>query len=579
MRKIIATFLLMFSGMAAWAQKGTPDPNFYIYLCFGQSNMEGQATPEAVDKTVDERFQMLAAVDFSDPKRTKGQWYAATPPLVRQWTKIGMADYFGRTMVAALSKNVRVGVVDVAIGGVDIKGFMQEEVEAYLQTAESWMKSAFQDYGNDPYQRLVDMGKIALQAGVIKGILLHQGETNNGQITWLQQVKTVYERLLKDLNLKAEEVPLFAGETVNGDVGGICSAHNAIIAQLPEVIPTSHVIPSTGCPCASDNIHFTIDGYRTMGKRYAYEALRVMGLETKAQSDYAWNANLKNIYSLKSLDPADDITIRVGGSKVLKIWGTFADGHSENLTNEVEFSSSAFTISDGMVIGTVAGEGTVTATYTDFFGVKHTQDIKVTVVENGVNHVLVLGNGDKSTNQWDKEALCKLATPMEKGKKYVIRATMRSDVAGDVALWPRFDGSTNRDQWGNSADIQYLSTYNVTTTYQELTWNCTANYTHDVLIFAIGKLGGNVYVDDVSCMEVGSNVEMIANGNFESDNISNWSVLSWTGQTIKVDEDAATAIERVSADKPTGVIYDLSGRRVSNPDRGIYIVDGKTVIY
>ena len=56
------------------------DPNFYIYLCFGQSNMEGQAEPQTVDKAyVDPRFQMLACVDFqyTSPKRTMGQWYTA----------------------------------------------------------------------------------------------------------------------------------------------------------------------------------------------------------------------------------------------------------------------------------------------------------------------------------------------------------------------------------------------------------------------------------------------------------------------------------------------------------------------
>lgn len=62
------------------------DPNFYIYLCFGQSNMEGQAEPETVDKVVDERFRMLACVDFTNPKRTKGQWYTANCPIVRDWT-------------------------------------------------------------------------------------------------------------------------------------------------------------------------------------------------------------------------------------------------------------------------------------------------------------------------------------------------------------------------------------------------------------------------------------------------------------------------------------------------------------
>ena len=62
------------------------DPNFYIYLCFGQSNMEGHAEPEEVDMDVDPRFQMLAAGDFTSPIRNKGEWYTATPPIVRQET-------------------------------------------------------------------------------------------------------------------------------------------------------------------------------------------------------------------------------------------------------------------------------------------------------------------------------------------------------------------------------------------------------------------------------------------------------------------------------------------------------------
>ena len=40
------------------------DPNFYIFLCFGQSNMEGFPGIEEQDKTVVDRFQVLAAVDF-----------------------------------------------------------------------------------------------------------------------------------------------------------------------------------------------------------------------------------------------------------------------------------------------------------------------------------------------------------------------------------------------------------------------------------------------------------------------------------------------------------------------------------
>jgi hypothetical protein len=48
-------------------QAGAPDPNFHVYLAFGQSNMEGYPGIEPQDRTgVDKRFQMLAAVDFAN---------------------------------------------------------------------------------------------------------------------------------------------------------------------------------------------------------------------------------------------------------------------------------------------------------------------------------------------------------------------------------------------------------------------------------------------------------------------------------------------------------------------------------
>src|SRR5690349_15964656 len=60
------------------AQQPAPDPDFHVYLAFGQSNMEGFPGIEAADKTgVDPRFQMLAAVDFPTLERKQGEWYPA----------------------------------------------------------------------------------------------------------------------------------------------------------------------------------------------------------------------------------------------------------------------------------------------------------------------------------------------------------------------------------------------------------------------------------------------------------------------------------------------------------------------
>ena len=261
------------------------EPQFYVYLCFGQSNMEGNATPEAQDKKVDPRFQMMACVDFTSPKRKMGEWYDATPPLVRQGTGLGMADYFGRTMVANLPENVKVGVIDVALGGTKIEGFISEEVAGYIKNEADWLKNYFKAYNNDPYKRMVDMAKIAQQTGVIKGILLHQGESNNGQQDWPKKVKLIYDRLMEDLNLNPEEVPLFVGETVSQAAGGSCYHHNAVIAKVPNVIPNSYVISSAGCPQRGDGLHFTAAGYRTMGKRYAQAALKVLGIEANIEED------------------------------------------------------------------------------------------------------------------------------------------------------------------------------------------------------------------------------------------------------------------------------------------------------
>lgn len=265
------------------------DPNFQIYLCFGQSNMEGNATPEAQDyENVSERFKMMAAVDFSNPVRKRGEWYIAIPPLCRQGTGLTPADYFGRTMVEKLPDNVKVGVINVAVGGTSIKGFMEEYVADYVAGEADWFKNYMACYDNNPFRRLVETAKRAQNYGIIRGILMHQGETDGGMGNWVQNVKKVYERLLDELDLSADNVPLLAGETVQTDQGGYCGGFNNVIATLPNVIPTAHVISSKGCPQKGDGLHFTAEGYRTIGKRYAecmLELLKSTGMNGVAANE------------------------------------------------------------------------------------------------------------------------------------------------------------------------------------------------------------------------------------------------------------------------------------------------------
>ena len=276
------------------------DQNFHIFLCFGQSNMEGNARIEPQDSVgVSDNFLNLSAVNFSDKSRKMGKWYKALPPLCRENTGLTPVDYFGRTLLENLPEGHKVGIVHVAIGGISIDGFLPDRIDEYAKTAPEWMKPMLAAYDGHPYDRLVAMGKIAKKKGVISGILMHQGETNTGDPKWPNDVKTVYENLLRYLKLNAEDVPLLVGEVVAADRGGTCAAHNAVIDTIGRVIPTAHVIPADGCPQNFDFLHFTAAGYRELGRRYAAEMLKIWGIPYKpAPGDYHSNAVASPLVSM-----------------------------------------------------------------------------------------------------------------------------------------------------------------------------------------------------------------------------------------------------------------------------------------
>jgi enterochelin esterase-like enzyme/lysophospholipase L1-like esterase len=263
-------------------EEKTPDENFYIFLCFGQSNMEGAARPEAQDlASPGPRFLLMPAVDFPDKGRKMGEWCEAVPPLCRPNTGLTPADWFGRTLVASLPENIKVGVIHVAIGGIDIRGFLPDSIQSYVKRAPSWMKGMLEAYSNNPYERLVTLARKAQKDGVIKGILMHQGETNTGDPKWAGMVQQVYDRLCGDLQLKPEEVNLYAGNIVQAGGKGVCFGCKKQIDELPNTLHTSQVISSDDCTNGPDRLHFDAAGYRELGCRYGEAVARFLGYEPK----------------------------------------------------------------------------------------------------------------------------------------------------------------------------------------------------------------------------------------------------------------------------------------------------------
>lgn len=277
------TVTLVTVAVASFSMKGysqDPDPDFHIYLAFGQSNMEGFPGVENQDKTgVDPRFKVLYAAD-ADGGRTKGTWATAVPPLCRSNTGLCPCDYFGRTLVDSLPDRIKIGVINVSVAGTKIELFDKDKYQGYLGGLPSNDKYindiSTKSYGGNPYGRLVEMGKLAQKDGVIKGILFHQGESGAMPSNkWTDIVKKIYGDLIKDLSLEADKVPFIAGDLLSS---------SKMVKDLPLSIQNCFVASSQGLQ-GRDQWHFTAVSYREFGKRYAELMLPIIKKELTGVND------------------------------------------------------------------------------------------------------------------------------------------------------------------------------------------------------------------------------------------------------------------------------------------------------
>ncbi|AQT62048.1 sialate O-acetylesterase [Cellvibrio sp. PSBB023] len=236
-----------------------PDPNFHIYLMFGQSNMEGAAPIENQDRITNPRVKVMADLNCSNLGRTYGNWYVASPPLNRCYSGLGPGDYFGKTMADGMPSSVTIGLVPAAVSGTPIELYQKS---APIGRNNQNIPTQF----NGGYAWLLDMARKAQQAGVIKGIIFHQGESDTSDPNWKNQVKEIVTDLRRDLGIG--DVPFLAGELLYADYGSCCHWHNTEVRKLPGLINNAHIVSAMGLP-GMDVYHFTSASYRELGRRYA----------------------------------------------------------------------------------------------------------------------------------------------------------------------------------------------------------------------------------------------------------------------------------------------------------------------
>lgn len=234
----------------------TPPPSkeaFHIYLMIGQSNMVGRDTRNPAPHADNPRILAL---------NPDGQWIVAKDPLhtdARTPPGVGPGLTFASEMVKDDPK-VIIGLVPCAVGGTSLK---------------RWLKGA------DLYEQAVSRGKLAVQVGVIKGVLWHQGESNAEKGN-PERYEAQLTKMLGDLraDLGLPNLPIVVGQLgeflafkperfVNAD------AIRAAIKHVSETVPNVGFVDSSGLDHKGDMLHFSTDSAKELGRRYA-KAMQTM---------------------------------------------------------------------------------------------------------------------------------------------------------------------------------------------------------------------------------------------------------------------------------------------------------------
>jgi len=251
--------LLTFLGLASPIVNGAEPTklpakeSFHLYLLIGQSNMAGRGVIEEQDNQAHPRVMKFTA---------ENTWAPAVDPLHFDKPAIagvGLGSSFGRAMAEA-QPGVVIGLVPCAVGGTPLA---------------RWQK------GKDLYEQAMVRARAALKDGTLKGILWHQGEADSAGLNDAETYAARLTTMVRDLraDLASPTVPFVAGklgeflaETKSG-----APVHwrtvNAQIAKLPELVPQSAVVESTGLKHKGDVVHFDAGSLREFGLRYA-EAMR-----------------------------------------------------------------------------------------------------------------------------------------------------------------------------------------------------------------------------------------------------------------------------------------------------------------
>ncbi len=236
-----------------------PDESFHLYLLIGQSNMSGRGAVEAQDQEPPPRVFALNKAN---------EWIPAVDPIHFDKPTVGTGPglTFGQTM-ADHDLSACIGLIPCAVGGTPIT---------------VWQRGGYYEQtGTYPYDDAVARAKIAMQDGILKAILWHQGESDSDNE---DSAKLYGDRLATLINnlrtdLAAPDVPFIVatlGDFLPNEFTEV-EIVNQILRRLPERIDHTACVDSAGLGHKGDDVHFSAQAARELGRGYAEAVKKFVG--------------------------------------------------------------------------------------------------------------------------------------------------------------------------------------------------------------------------------------------------------------------------------------------------------------
>lgn len=189
-----------------------------------------------------------------------GKWKPAIDPIHfdKKSAGVGPAKSFALELVNT-DTNLIIGLIPSACGGSPIS---------------TWEPSGYHDQTNSyPFDDAITRTRQAMEYGILKGILWHQGESDcnpNDAEQYYNRLMTLIKKFRKDL--KDENLPFIIGQLGkfskkpwNESKKIINDAHFSLSKEMRNV----SFVTSDSLTSKSDNIHFDTKSQRIFGKRYA----------------------------------------------------------------------------------------------------------------------------------------------------------------------------------------------------------------------------------------------------------------------------------------------------------------------